>query len=206
MAWTSPTTRATGELITASIWNTDLTNNLLWVGAAAGVGTSLPGSPINGHRFVYTNSLTAPTYHWVLVYNSTTGKWHYLGGTPLFAEVTASESTSSASYTSTGFTALAITLPRAGDYDVEIGFTPTAGNNVAGSMSYDIGATAAVDADRATGAFETSGNDIPPSVSRPRRKTGLSAVTLTAKYKSNDGAISIGFSNRWMRVTPVELG
>lgn len=28
MAWTSPTTRATGELITASIWNTDLVNNL----------------------------------------------------------------------------------------------------------------------------------------------------------------------------------
>lgn len=31
MAWTSPTTRVTGELITASIWNTDLTNNLNWL-------------------------------------------------------------------------------------------------------------------------------------------------------------------------------
>lgn len=28
MAWTTPTTRSTGELITASIWNTDLTNNV----------------------------------------------------------------------------------------------------------------------------------------------------------------------------------
>ncbi len=28
MAWTTPTTRATGDLITASIWNTDLTENL----------------------------------------------------------------------------------------------------------------------------------------------------------------------------------
>lgn len=35
MAWTSPTTRTTGELITASIWNTDLTNNLLFLYTAA---------------------------------------------------------------------------------------------------------------------------------------------------------------------------
>lgn len=29
MSWTSPTTRATGDLITASIWNTDVVNNLI---------------------------------------------------------------------------------------------------------------------------------------------------------------------------------
>lgn len=29
MAWTAPTTRSTGELITASIWNTDLVDNLV---------------------------------------------------------------------------------------------------------------------------------------------------------------------------------
>ena len=28
MAWTAPTTRATGNLITASIWNTDVVDNL----------------------------------------------------------------------------------------------------------------------------------------------------------------------------------
>jgi len=28
MAWTAPTTRSTGDLITASIWNTDLKDNL----------------------------------------------------------------------------------------------------------------------------------------------------------------------------------
>jgi hypothetical protein len=31
MAWTTPTTRATGDLITSSIWNTDLVNNLLYL-------------------------------------------------------------------------------------------------------------------------------------------------------------------------------
>lgn len=31
MAWTAPTTRSTGDLITASIWNTDLTDNLSYL-------------------------------------------------------------------------------------------------------------------------------------------------------------------------------
>lgn len=29
MAWTNPTSRTTGELITASIWNTDIRDNLI---------------------------------------------------------------------------------------------------------------------------------------------------------------------------------
>ena len=32
MAWTAPTTRTTGTLITAAIWNTDLTDNLTFLG------------------------------------------------------------------------------------------------------------------------------------------------------------------------------
>ena len=31
MAWTNPTTRSTGNLITASIWNTDLVDNLVYL-------------------------------------------------------------------------------------------------------------------------------------------------------------------------------
>ena len=31
MAWTPPTTRSTGELITEGIWNTDLVNNLQYL-------------------------------------------------------------------------------------------------------------------------------------------------------------------------------
>ncbi len=36
MAWTVPTVRATGELITASIWNTDLTDNLKYLKGLSG--------------------------------------------------------------------------------------------------------------------------------------------------------------------------
>lgn len=31
MAWTAPTTRITGELVTASIWNTDIVDNLVFL-------------------------------------------------------------------------------------------------------------------------------------------------------------------------------
>ena len=37
MGWTNPTTRSTGDLITASHWNTDLTDNLDYLKGRAGV-------------------------------------------------------------------------------------------------------------------------------------------------------------------------
>ena len=39
MAWTAPTVRTTGELITASIWNTDLVADLLYLKARTDAGT-----------------------------------------------------------------------------------------------------------------------------------------------------------------------
>lgn len=41
MGWTAPTTRSTGDLITAAIWNTDLVNNLTYL---KGVGSRILGT------------------------------------------------------------------------------------------------------------------------------------------------------------------
>lgn len=41
MAWTTPTVRATGELMTASIWNTDIVDNLAYLKGEAGVDITL---------------------------------------------------------------------------------------------------------------------------------------------------------------------
>lgn len=169
--------------------------------------TALPGSPTDGQECYLTDSLTAPTYRWHLQYEASQTKWHFIGGAPLFAEVTANETTASTTYVALATAGPAIALPLAGDYDVGEGFTGAAGNNVGGIMSYDIGATGAVDADkvRTSSLTISGGGSQPASAMRIRRKTGLTAVTLTAKYKSPDGG-SIGFENRWMRVTPVRLG
>ncbi len=47
MAWTFPSTRATGDLITAAIWNTDLVNNLRYLGTDGGWQTVADGSMTN---------------------------------------------------------------------------------------------------------------------------------------------------------------
>jgi len=173
----------------------EMANNTAASGTLALV-TSLPGSPTDGQECILVDSTSAPTYQWRLRYNSTTTKWHYLGGTPGFHEIATSESTSSTTYAALATAGPLFALPVAGDYDVEFGAKFTVNNTI--TMSYDIGGTGAVDGD------SISANNNTGSHSRLRRKTGLTAVTLTAKYKVDTGTHSA--MNRWMRITPVKLG
>lgn len=177
---------------------------------SVGYGTALPGSPADGDEFVLVDSTSAPTYAWRFRYNAGSGsahKWEFVGGSPAFAEVATSEQTSSTSYVALSTAGPSFALPVAGDYLVEIGFaqiSPAAADR-GGLMSYDIGGTGAVDADAAYGQTNTGSTSKRNSVFRPRKKTGLTAVTLTAKYRSS-AAEADNFSERWMRVTPIRVG
>lgn len=44
MAWTTPTSRSTGNLITASIWNTDLVDNLIYLKSAINPQIQISGA------------------------------------------------------------------------------------------------------------------------------------------------------------------
>jgi hypothetical protein len=69
-------------------------------------------------------------------------------------------------------------------------------------MSYDIGATGAVDADGVT-AYHASGLRF--ELMRPRQKTIAAAGTaLVAKYRSPN-SVAGGYGKRWMRLTPIRL-
>jgi hypothetical protein len=137
---------------------------------------------------------------WHLRYNAGSAssyKWEFLGGAALFSEVATAEGTAAA-YADLATVGPSIVLPRAGDYIVAHGFDflgATGGAN--GYMSYQIGATAAVDAD-AVEVADDGTSWTQASVSREQLKTGLTAVTLTAKYKGSGN----NARNRWMRVTP----
>ena len=88
MAYTDPTIRATGELITAAIYNADIVSNFKYLGGIAGVATSPPGSPVSGQRWVYE---LASGEHWQFVYRPDldgTYPWHFIGGPSHGAEVT----------------------------------------------------------------------------------------------------------------------
>jgi len=169
--------------------------------------TTLPTVPFNGQEVFYladdTNGIV-----WHLKYreaSASTYKWEVVGGPPMFAYVGTQQSiafaTYGANYTSTGMTAISITAPLAGDYDVEVGAQVFNATACQANMSYDIGGTGAVDGD----SWEVGiAVNTYPAGSSARRKTALAASTaLVAKYKTSAGTAF--FAKRWMRVTPIRV-
>lgn len=56
MSWTGPTTRATGDVITAAIWNTDIVNNLLYLHGDSGlvaISNEITTQGMRVHRHPY---------------------------------------------------------------------------------------------------------------------------------------------------------
>lgn len=178
--------------------------------AAAFAVTALPASPVDGQQIVLTDSLTAPTYHWLLQYMAAkaSNKWLYIGGAPAASQVETNEARASTTWGALTTAGPSFTLPVAGDYDIEIGYQgdPNVAANEDGMMSYSInGSTASADADAAGFWGNTAATTYLISASRTKRKTGLSAVAIVAVYKTVGGN-SMQFQGRYMRVTPVAVG
>ena len=171
--------------------------SLIFYTPSGGVGTTFPSSPNNGDEYVYAAD-TSNGVFWRFKYYGATTKWVFIGGPPLYSYVATSEGTSSATYVALATAGPAVTLPFAGDYDVTIGAYFNCYAQYA-YMSYDIGATGAVDDDAVQIYGDAYGY---VTMSRMQRKTGLGAVALTAKYKSGGGSMS--FLRRFMAVTPVQ--
>lgn len=216
MAWATPRDWTTGEVVTAAIMNTHVRDELKWLGGSDGRGTTLPSSPVDGQLFVYVADATNGI-EWLLKYNSgETGsyKWRYIGGPPLYSEVTAFETLSNnGTYTDLATVGPQLTVPLAGDYLVRHGMYAVAGENgynSFGYMSYQIGGTAASDADAIIARTDNAGaNKAYASHSRLRRKNGLAAgTTITAKYRTSTGtpAPSISAGNRYLEIKPVRVG
>jgi hypothetical protein len=172
--------------------------------------TALPTPPFDGFEVFYAADATNGVI-WHLRYRSGGGthKWEYVGGPPLYSLVTTQESTTSSSYGALATAGPSVTLPLAGDYMVTISGKIQTAPTVPASpssaiMSYDIGATGAVDADNIN-VYATTTN-AEANVSRTARKSGLTAVTLTAKYKLAVNAGTGYFQDRTMIVTPVRVG
>lgn len=168
-------------------------------------GAAPPGSPADGDLWLLPADATNGV-EWLFKYNAgsaSANKWEFIGGAALYAEVATSETTSSATYAALATAGPSIALPRVGDYDVAIGCGLL--NASAGAfnfMSYDIGGTGAVDADAISDQTGSTSNWQQPM--RTRRKAGLTAVTLTAKYKSPSATVA-SFQNRFMSVVPVRV-
>lgn len=176
----------------------DLTVNL-----AAYVSAVKPSSPVDGQLWVYED--TTSHIRWEFVYRTADTYWYFIGGPPLTSEVTTTESTASATYAALTTPGPAVVIPFAGDYRVTIealvSMNATVGDTA--FMSYDIGGTGAVDADSGETQAQATANVFQGVVSRSRVKTGLTAVTLTSKYRTSAGTPS--FRYRLMTVLPVRV-
>ncbi len=81
-------------------------------------------------------------------------------------------------------------------------------NTVSGSgsrISFDIGGTAAVDADCIRHRSSDAANNNESHNVRVLRKNALGAVSLIAKYRVDSGGTG-SFISRWMSATPVRVG
>jgi hypothetical protein len=170
--------------------------------------TTLPGSPTDGQEAFLVDSTTLATYQWRFRWNagsSNTDKWEFIGGSPVTVEVATSEATGSATYTALTTAGPSFALPRAGVYQIDEGFTASfSANSTVATMSFDIGGTGAVDADSVSVTTGSgAGTNQVFTASRSMRKSGLTAVTLTSKYKAAVGTAT--FSKRWLRVIPVRV-
>lgn len=170
-------------------------------------GTAFPSNPPDGALFTYVADATLGI-KWLFQYRAASAssyKWEFVGGSPLTAEVSGSdETTTSSSYTTLTTAGPSLTVPLAGDYEVVIAANMyhNAGVPTGIYMSYDIGGTGAVDADGVKGHNTGIASR---NVYRARRKNALAASTaLVAKYKSSPGVTS-WFNDRWMSVRPFRV-
>ena len=166
--------------------------------ASMGRSTTFPSSPVDGDIHVYPADTTNGVM-WMFMYRSAVNDWEFIGGPPLYAEVETSETTASASFVALATAGPSVALPFIGDWVVEIGCHSSSTSTFLNSMSYDIGGTAAVLADSTSAHVAIATGFI--AMYRKRRKTGLTAVTLTSKYTTTGGTAT--FLKRWMAVTPI---
>lgn len=168
---------------------------------------ALPANPFDGQVIDYVAD-AANGVVWRFRYRAASAsafKWELIGGSPLEAHVAAAETQgTTAVYGALTTPGPSITVPLAGDYLVTIGAEIT--NNTAATanmMSYDVGGTGAVDADRIIlvlfSASEQSNHE------RTKLKTALAAATaLVAKYKTSGGTGT--YLERTMLVLPRRVG
>lgn len=166
--------------------------------------SALPAGPTDTQMVLYSTGVAG--VEWLLTFNSSTGKWDYVGGPPLIAEVLTLEGplAPGGGYVDLATVGPSVTLPAlVGDWIVECSMSfanASATANTGGVMAYTIGATAASDSDACEAVSATSNT---ASGFKATLKTGLAASALIrGKYKTTGGSQG-SFSKRVLRVWPV---
>lgn len=170
-----------------------------------GLRTSFPAAEET--RYLDTCTIIADAANgvfWRFVYDGEGEfKWKCIGGPPLIAEVQTFEKTASKAFTDLTTKGPKLTLPLAGDYDIEVLATCSLPSYEEAVMAYAIGATAASDEDAASFAHDNIAAAVASTNGARRRKAGLAnGAEVLAKYHVVVGA-EANIGRRRLIITPV---
>lgn len=180
--------KAAGDVFTEAMWDTFIKDNLNNLSLG---GTSLPASPIDGRVYHYVADATDGIV-WQLRYRAASAsahKWEFIGGPPIIRQNTGiNMTTASATFVDLTTVGPEYTIPRAGDYMIELDFIGS--HNVGGGfgvMAVKRGAAATVDTDGVLGQAHASNNNWVTHATH--RFNGLTqGMLLKCQYRSGSGA------------------
>jgi len=201
MAWTSPRTWTTGELVTKAIMDTHVRDNLNAVHITQ--VTALPGSPFDGQLIVFTDSTSAPTYVWQLRYNANSAssfKWEWIGGSTFKSTETDISFANITSYAMTN-SPTAIAAPLAGDYDIIISGTAMRLTGNESFWSYNVNSAGAADTIAARSTATGGG-----ALWFYQRQTLAASDSVRIAYKASNSGTNHFLDNARLELRPYRVG
>jgi hypothetical protein len=186
-----------------------LAGDSTWKVISAGPGvpvTTLPASPTDGQQALLTDSVTVPTYSWLMQWNASLSRWTFIGGADWIGSVDTDENRSgTGTFGDLATVGPTFTTPRAGTYQIawsaETYINAVAMNyvgiNINGVLPVTTSNTSISIPHRATSEQATG------TVS-PRTFAGIGAAQVI-KMQYQDGGGSSNFRIRKMSLRPVFL-
>lgn len=172
-----------------------------------GFGTSLPASPSDGDLFILVDSLTAPTYHWMLRYVAAkaSDKWVFVGGAAARVEVLTDESTTTTgTWLNLATSGPNFAVPVAGDYEVHLGantYHTVAQGVIATGVAVGDGTPSIALYGNAPGASQLGH----VATGKVRLLDMAASGVIRQRYWMNTAGTA-HWTSRWIGVTPVALG
>jgi hypothetical protein len=208
-------TKASGDVMTATMWNTYIRDNVNKLGIlmhrqlTVAQFLALGGLEDGDEAYVEVDAANGIVWH--LRYDLSSTKWRFLGGAPLAALVATDEATagSSGSFADLATPGPSVTVPLTGSYTLTFGantYHTVSGGNF-GMCSPGLAGVAGTDANAASAA---SGSAVAQYVSSRRANllvTGLVATNVVKlQYRTPSGAANQHFLNRDLSVVPSRIG
>jgi len=174
------------------------------------MGTSLPGSPVDGQQAILVDSTSSPTYAWMFQYLASASKWLFIGGSPAITEVATAEFTNSTTYVDLTTVGPSFTIPRTGQYEIAFAFNQY-GQNIPGGAAVKLGSAATSVNEGFSSGAGANGAGAGNAISSATRVGGSKMFSralnagdvLKVQYLVEIGASGNTFANRTLSVRPI---